>query len=88
MVGRKRVRLSRKRQRWDSEDWHRGWDMAQVLFQGAPGVVTRQLAFGHAQEMLDRGFADGDAFQFQLGLATLMDCCSEAIERGDCVQWW
>jgi hypothetical protein len=51
-------------------------------------VVTGQEAYHHALDMLDRGFAEGDRFQFELGLVILMDCCSEAINRGDCWQWW
>lgn len=55
---------------------------------GAPTIVTGQVTFDHALDMLDRGFADGDRFQFELGLVTLMDCCTQSITRGDCGQWW
>jgi hypothetical protein len=47
-----------------------------------------QAAFHHAVDMLDCGFARGDAFQFQLGMIMMIDCCNEAILRGDCYQWW
>lgn len=73
---------------WDVDDWQRAWDLAMSRIQGVPAIVVGQVAFHHAVDMLDRGFADGDRFQFELGLLTLMDCCSEAINRGDCGQWW
>jgi hypothetical protein len=38
--------------------------------------------------MLDGAFVRGDAFQFQLGIIMILDCCNEAIEGGDCSQWW
>jgi hypothetical protein len=30
----------------------------------------------------------GDAFEFQLGLITILDCCRQAIKQGRCRQWW
>lgn len=54
----------------------------------APPIVAALEPFHHALDMLDRGFADGDFVQFGHGLITLMDCCSEAVNRRDCPQWW
>lgn len=87
-MARRRIRASRGQLRWNAAEWHRAWELATVRIERAPSVVARQLAFHHALDMLDRGFAEGDRFQFELGLLTLMDCCSEAIDRGDCWQWW
>jgi hypothetical protein len=50
--------------------------------------VSQQIAYHYAIDMLDGAFARGDAFQFQLGIIMILDCCNEAIERGDCSQWW
>ncbi len=87
MARRRRVRLTRELV-WDVNEWQWAWHIAMVRIHGAPTIVAKQIAFHHALEMLDRGFASGDAFQFQLGVLTMMDCCHEAIERGDCCQWW
>jgi hypothetical protein len=38
--------------------------------------------------MLDGAFIKGDAFEFQLGLVTILDCCHKAIQEGQCAQWW
>ena len=73
---------------WDINDWQRAWEIAMMRIDGAPAVVTKQIAFHHALDMLDRGFSRGDAFQFQLGILVILDCCNEAIERGDCCPWW
>jgi hypothetical protein len=59
-----------------------------MRINGAPEIVTEQIAYHHALDMLDCGFARGDAFQFQLGMLMVLDCCNQAIERGDCPQWW
>jgi hypothetical protein len=73
---------------WTAMEWQRAWEIAMIRIDGAPSIVAGHIAFDHALDMLDYGFAHGDAFQFQLGLVTLMDCCNEAIGRGDCWQWW
>ena len=86
MARRRRVRTSDVL--WDIHDWQRAWEIAMMRIDGAPAVVTKHIAFHHALDMLDRGFARGDAFQFQLGILVILDCCNEAIERGDCCPWW
>lgn len=42
----------------------------------------------HAINMLDGAFVKGDAFEFQLGLITILDCCRNAVKQGRCRQWW
>lgn len=88
MARRKRGWGTRQRLIWNADDWQRAWELAMSRVQGVPTVVAGEEAFHHALEILDHGFAEGDRFQFELGLVTLMDCCSEAINRGDCSQWW
>jgi hypothetical protein len=86
MARRKRVRTGTVE--WNGNDWRRAWKIALTRIHGAPAVVMEQMAFNHAVDMLDCGFARGDAFQFQLGMLMMIDCCNEAILRGDCYQWW
>jgi hypothetical protein len=59
-----------------------------MRISGAPAVVAGHVVFNDALDMLDCGFARGDAFQFQLGILMILDACNEAIKRGDCEQWW
>ena len=73
---------------WNGNDWRRGWEIALLRIRGIPASVSQQAAYHHAIDMLDGAFARGDAFQFQLGIIMILDCCNEAIERGDCSQWW
>ena len=85
--------MSRRRMRrsdliWNGNDWRRGWEIALLRIRGVPAPVSEKIAFLHAIDMLDGAFARGDAFQFQLGIIMILDCCNEAIERGDCSQWW
>ena len=54
---------------------------------GAPTAVSEQYPFRHAVKMLDSAFVKGDAFEFQLGLITILDCCNQAIKKGRC-RWW
>ena len=86
MARRRRVRATNVI--WNGNDWQQAWQIAMTRINGMPAVVAKQIAFHHAVDMLDCGFARGDAFQFQLGLLMVMDACNEAIERGDCGQWW
>ena len=86
MARRRRVRATNVT--WNGNDWQQAWQIAMTRINGMPAVVAKQIAFHHAVDMLDCGFARGDAFQFQLGLLMVMDACNEAIERGDCGQWW
>jgi hypothetical protein len=88
MGRRRRGRATRTRHVWDVTEWQRAWEVAMLRIDGVPAIVAEQDAFHHAVDMLDRGFAEGDRFQFELGLLTLIDCCSQAIDRGDCWQWW
>ena len=83
-----RRRMRRNDLIWNGNEWRRAWDIALMRIDGAPAAVSGQLAFHHAIDMLDGAFAKGDAFQFQLGIIMILDCCHEAIERGDCSQWW
>src|SRR5678809_769951 len=87
MARKRRVRAP-KELVWDVTEWQRAWEIAMMRIDGAPTIVATQIVFHHALDMLDRGFILGDAFQFQLGILTMMDCCNDAIERGDCYQWW
>ncbi|HET8720617.1 MAG TPA: hypothetical protein VFM24_01230 [Nitrospira sp.] len=84
--------MARRRMRsdliWNGNDWRRGWEIALLRIRGIPPAVSQQTAYHHAIDMLDGAFARGDAFQFQLGIIMILDCCNEAIERGDCSQWW
>jgi hypothetical protein len=68
---------------WNGNEWRRAWEIALLRINGAPTEVSEHIAFHHAIDMLR-----GDAFQFQLGMIMILDCCNEAIERGDCSQWW
>jgi hypothetical protein len=74
--------------RWDGDEWRRAWQMAMRRIEGAPIAVSNDSAFRHGLDMLDGAFAKGDAFEFQLGLITLFDCCTQAISQGRCKQWW
>ena len=85
--------MSRRRMRrnnliWSGNDWRRGWEIALLRIRGIPAVVSKRTVYYHAIDMLDGAFARGDAFQFQLGIIMILDCCKGAIERGDCSQWW
>ena len=84
--------MARRRMRsdliWSGNDWRRGWEIALLRIRGIPPSVSEQTAYHHAIDMLDGAFARGDAFQFQLGIIMILDCCNEAIERGDCARWW
>lgn len=86
MARRRRVRATNVQ--WNGNDWRRAWKIALTRIDGAPTIVTEHIAFQHAVDMLDCGFTSGDTFQFQLGMLMMMDCCNEAIERGDCYPWW
>ena len=83
-----RRRMRRSELIWSGNDWRRGWEIALMRIRGAPAAVSDHLTYHHAIDMLDAAFARGDAFQFQLGIIMILDCCNEAIERGDCSQWW
>ena len=73
---------------WDHNEWNKAWDIAVGRINGAPDAVCERTAFRHAIDMLDGAFVKGDAFEFQLGLITMLDCCSQAIREGRCTQWW
>ncbi len=88
MAGKRRRHTGGQRLVWDVSEWQRAWALAMRRIDGAPLVVTEEATYHHAVDMLDRAFAEGDRFQFELGLVTLIDCCNEAITRGACRQWW
>jgi hypothetical protein len=73
---------------WRVNEWQRAWDIAMRRIDRAPTIVAARMPFHHALDMLDRGFVSGDAFMFELGMLTLIDCCNQAVEGGDCPQWW
>jgi hypothetical protein len=56
--------------------------------ESAPTIVAARMPFHQALDMLDRGCVSGDAFMFELGVLTIMDCCDQAVEGADCPQWW
>ena len=70
---------------WNRNEWNKAWKIALGRIDGAPAAVSERRAFRHA---IDGAFVKGDAFEFQLGLITMLDCCSEAIKEGRCAQWW
>ena len=73
---------------WKGNEWRQAWHIAVMRIDGAPVAVSEQVLFRHAIEMLDGAFVKGDAFEFQLGLIAILDCCSQAITQGGYRQWW
>jgi hypothetical protein len=73
---------------WNCNEWCQAWHIALTRIHGAPSEVSEQMPFRHALDMLDGAFVKGDAFEFQLGLITILDCCNNAIKQGQCTQWW
>jgi hypothetical protein len=73
---------------WDLNEWRLAWQVVLPRIKGAPPVVSKNFAFRYGIDTLDRAFVKGDAFEFQLGLVTIFDCCSEAVREGRCSQWW
>lgn len=88
MERKRRGRTVRQRPGWNAEQWQRAWELAMMRIDRVPTIVSGEPAFAHALDMLNGAFADGDTFQFELGLFTLLDCCREAVNRGDCQPWW
>ncbi len=87
LARRRRMRAA-NRLIWEASEWERAWEVALMRIDGAPAMVASHIVFKDALDMLNSGFAKGDAFQFQLGILMIMDACNEAIKRGDCEQWW
>ncbi len=73
---------------WNRNEWNKAWKIALGRIDGAPAAVSERAAFRHAIDMLHGAFVKGGAFEFQLGLITMLDCCSEAIKEGRCAPWW
>ena len=73
---------------WNGKEWRQAWQIALVRINAAPSAVSQDIAFRHGIDMLDEAFMKGDAFEFQLGLVTILDCCSEAVRQGRCSRWW
>ena len=73
---------------WNGREWRQAWRIALLRIHGAPSGLLQNIAFRHGIEMLDGAFMKGDAFEFQLGLITILDCCHQAIRQGQCRQWW
>jgi hypothetical protein len=73
---------------WNGNEWRQAWRIALARIKGAPSAVSQDNAFRDGIRMLDGAFMNGDAFEFQLGLITIFQCCSEAVRQGRCNQWW
>jgi hypothetical protein len=84
----KEARMRRGDVIWTAGEWRRAWRIALKRINGAPTAVAESFPFRHGIDTLDRAFAKGDAFEFQLGLVTIFDCCKQAVKEGRCVQWW
>ena len=54
----------------------------------APTVVRTERVFQDCVTVLDGAFAEGNGYQFELGLNGLFDFCADSVEMGDCEQWW
>jgi hypothetical protein len=59
-----------------------------MRIHGAPASLTEQRIFQESMAVLDGAFADGNSARFELGLITLLDFCAEAVNNGECEQWW
>jgi hypothetical protein len=88
MKPRRRLFLVKHPSRWAAHDWERAWELALMRIDGMPSTLGRTVVFQESLAVLNGAFADGDGPRFELGLITLMDFCSGAVNRGDCWQWW
>jgi hypothetical protein len=74
--------------KWTATDWERSWEVALRRIADAPSRVTAQRVFQESLLMLDTAFADGNSARFERGLIALLDVCAEAVNLGECEQWW
>jgi hypothetical protein len=85
---RKRRVVIKRRSHSTVREWERGWQLAMTRIDGVPILVKEQPMFQDCLAVLDGAFADGDRLRFELGLNVLITVCAEAVENGDCEQWW
>ena len=83
-MARRRRRLSNLY--WNGHEWREAWKIVVMAIDGESDTLRSQPAFCNALEVLDSGFSSGDVFQFQVGMVMILQCCNEAIERGDSSQ--
>jgi hypothetical protein len=55
---------------------------------GAPTIVRKDCIFRDCLTVLDGAFSDGNGLQFELGLNSLIDFCTDSVEIDDCEKWW
>ena len=85
---RRRLSVVKRPSRWTADDWERAWALAAIRIAEMPAFLERKSAFRESLLVLNAAFAEGDGSRFEKGLITLLDYCDEAINRGDCKQWW
>lgn len=85
---RRRVRRTKRPSKWTINDWERAWEIALHRLEGAPPMVIAEPIVQEFVVVLDDAFTDGNSRKFELGLIALLDFCAEAVNRGDCSQWW
>ena len=66
---------------WSPNEWAGAWKIALRRINEAPTSVCQDFAFHHGIDTLDRAFVKGDAFEFQLGIMTIFDCCKKAVKH-------
>ena len=84
---RKRRIIVKRRSRCVAE-WEQGWNLAMTVIGGVPGWVEEQPIYQDCLTILDGAFADGDGLRFELGLAALIDFCTDIANAGDSGPWW
>ena len=77
-----------KQRRWTVNEWEAAWELASVLIEGAPLRLAGHCVFKESLAMLNGAFVEGKRSRFELGLITLLDVCAEAVNEGECKQWW
>jgi hypothetical protein len=85
---RRRLSLAKRPSRWTANDWERAWGVAAIRIAGIPTCLEKKAAFQESLTVLNAAFAQGDGLRFEMGLIALLDFCAEAINRGECEQWW
>ena len=86
-MSRRRV-IVRQRTRWTVAEWVQRWDLAMARIDGVPALLEKQAIFQDCLTVLNGAFADGDRLRFELAVNVLVDFCAEAVNQGDCEQWW
>ena len=85
---RARRAIVRRRTRWTSDEWNRGWDIATSRIDSAPTDVRCERIFQDCLTVLDDAFENGNGLRFELGLNALMDFFTDMVSEGKCEQWW